>query len=279
MPAAAYGVLGLAVGSFLNVCIYRIPRGESVVLPRSHCPQCGKAIRPYDNIPVLSYLLLGGRCRFCRAAISPQYPLVEILTGLAFYACAATWYFTPPTYVNSLLAALVLALMFIDYHHQILPNVLTLRGAVAGVLLSPFQQEAFYADSLTYGAATAFLPNSPHTLLPWAGSMIGAVIGGGVLWAVGAAYKLVRGRQGLGLGDVKMMAMVGAFLGWRMAILTVFAGSALGSIIGIFLVIFHGRTLQTKLAFGTFLGAATLLSLFAGLDFTAWYASRTEMIP
>ena len=126
-----WAACGLVIGSFLNVCIYRLPRHESIVFPGSHCPNCGKPVKPYDNIPVLSYLLLLGRCRFCRKPISLQYPVVELLSGLAFYACAAQWGSTSPAFVNSLFLAVILVLIFTDYHHQILPNVLTLPGVVA----------------------------------------------------------------------------------------------------------------------------------------------------
>ena len=132
-----YTLFGLIIGSFLNVCIYRIPLGKSIVFPGSSCPSCSKPIRFYDNIPVLSYLLLRGKCRACGAPISFQYPLVELLTGLAFFACAKAWHFESPTYVNSLFLSVLIILVFTDYHHRILPNVLTLPGTIAGILLSP----------------------------------------------------------------------------------------------------------------------------------------------
>lgn len=267
-----YFAFGLIVGSFLNVCIYRIPRGESVVLPRSHCPRCSAGIRPYDNVPLLSYLLLRGRCRSCGEPISLQYPAVELVTGLLFYACAAQWAFTPPTFVNSLFLALLVALVFVDYQHQILPNVVTIPGTIAGILLSPFQAEGAYHDILTVAAASALRPDGFENLLPWVGSVLGALIGGGILFVVGFAYKLVRKRHGLGMGDVKMMAMVGAFLGWRSALLTIFAASLAGSIIGLFLVLFQGKSLQHKLAFGTFLGIGAAAVLFFGASILGWYA-------
>lgn len=273
--ASLYGIFGLAVGSFLNVCIYRIPRDESVAFPRSHCPHCSKSIRPYDNIPLISYLILAGKCRFCQQPISFQYPAVELLTGLAFFACAMAWRFTSPTYVNSLLTAIILTLMFIDYQHQVLPNRITLPGTAAGILLSSLQLQSYYLDEMTYRIAGILLPSKPEVMLPWVGALTGALLGGGLLWLVGSLYQLLRKRQGLGMGDIKMMAMVGAFLGWRLALMTIFLGSALGSIVGIFLILFRGRTLQTKLAFGTFLGAATLLALFRGLDLLSWYAAQT----
>jgi leader peptidase (prepilin peptidase)/N-methyltransferase len=268
-----WAAFGLVIGSFVNVCIYRLPRHESIIFPRSHCPRCGKAVRPYDNIPVLSFLWLRGKCRFCRQPISLQYPLVELLAALAFYASAAEWSFTPPAFVNSLFLSVILILVFIDYHHQILPNILTLPGVAAGIVLSPLQAQGFFHDTVSYDLAS--LVSSAHTdaVLPWAGSVLGALVGGGILLMVATAYQALRKRQGLGMGDVKMVAMVGAFAGWRLAILTIFIGSLLGSIAGICLVLFGGRTLQSKLAFGTFLGAASVIALFFGPAILQWYTS------
>jgi len=266
-----YTLCGLIIGSFLNVCIYRIPRRESIAFPGSHCPGCDRPIRPIDNIPVLSYLLLRGRCHSCGMRISLQYPIVEILAGLAFYSCALRWSFTAPTFVNSIFIAVVIVLFFTDYWHQTLPNVLTLPGIVAGVILSPFQDPAFYSDGATYYLAGIFAPSNPGKALPWTGSLWGALVGSGILFAVAWIYQAFRKKQGLGMGDVKMMAFVGAFLGWRLAFLTIFAGSLLGSVLGIFLVMFRGKNMQAKLAFGTFLGFSAVASLFFGLRLLEWY--------
>jgi leader peptidase (prepilin peptidase)/N-methyltransferase len=198
---------------------------------------------------------------------------VELLTGLLFYACAAVWSFTPPTFVYSLFLALLVILVFVDYQHQILPNVVTIPGTVAGILLSPFQAEGAYRDVLTVASASALQPDGYENLLPWIGSTLGALIGGGILLVVGSAYRLVRKRHGLGMGDVKMMAMVGAFLGWRSALLTIFAASLAGSIIGLFLILFQGKSLQHKLAFGTFLGIGAAAVLFFGASILGWYTS------
>jgi leader peptidase (prepilin peptidase)/N-methyltransferase len=265
----AYLALGLIIGSFLNVCIYRIPRRESIVFPGSHCPRCGKSIRPYDNVPVLAYLWLGGKCRFCRMPISRQYPVVELLGGVSFLSCALRWDFAPATYLNSAFMAAVIVLAFIDYHHQILPNRITIPGTILGIALSPLQVPDYFEDPLSLAAAALF-PADPAVSLPWIGSLVGAAIGGGSLLAVSCTYQLIRRRQGMGMGDVKMMAMVGAFLGWRLAFLTIFAGSVVGSLVGVFLVFFRGRTLQTKLAFGTFLGAGAVFALFFGISFLEW---------
>jgi leader peptidase (prepilin peptidase) / N-methyltransferase len=267
----AYAVFGLIIGSFLNVCIYRIPLGKSIVFPGSGCPHCRQSIRFYDNIPVLSYLLLRGKCRFCKEPISIQYPIVELLTALAFYACARIWEFGSPTFVNSLFLSVIIILIFTDYHHQILPDILTIPGIVAGILLSTFQKHEFYYDQLSMRLASLLFPAHAQTALPWIGSVIGAIIAGGVLFVVSIVYELVRKKQGLGFGDVKMMAMVGAFLGWPLAWLTIFAGSFLGSLVGILGMIFRNMNLQTKLAFGVFLGLGTAFSLFKGPSFLHWY--------
>jgi leader peptidase (prepilin peptidase) / N-methyltransferase len=266
-----YGIFGLVIGSFLNVCIYRLPRGESIAFPGSHCPNCGKAIAPYDNIPVLSFLWLLGKCRHCGTPISAQYPLVELLTGSAFYFSALKWSFTPPTFINSLFLSALIVLFLIDLYHQILPNVITLPGILIGILLSPFQFQDYYLDSISLRLAALLTPGSITTILPWIGSLLGALVGGGLLFLVGFVFQLVRGKQGLGMGDVKMMAMVGAFLGWRLALLTIFAGSLLGSLLGVFLIFFSGKNLQTKLAFGTFLSLGATAALFWGLPLIQWY--------
>jgi leader peptidase (prepilin peptidase)/N-methyltransferase len=271
LEALVYALLGLVIGSFLNVCIFRIPLGKSIVFPRSSCPHCGTPIRPRDNVPILSFLFLRGKCRSCGKPISIQYPLVELLTGLAFYCCERVWQLTPPTYVNSLFLSLVIVLVFTDYHHRILPNKLTLPGAVAGILLSPFQTPAVYTDALALNAAFLVGFKDALLVLPWIGSLLGAIVGGGLLLGVGFAYEKIRKRQGLGMGDVKMMAMVGAFLGWRLALLTIFAGSLIGTLVGVFLVLFRSMNLQTKLAFGVFLGTGSAISLFYGLSFLRWY--------
>jgi len=268
-----YTLLGLIIGSFLNVCIYRIPLEKSIVRPGSSCPQCGNPIKPWDNIPVISWLILRGKCRFCKTPISIQYPFVELLTGLAFFASAQVWGFNPPTFVNSLFLAIVIVLVFTDYHHQILPNVLTKPGAVAGILLSPFQAPVFYESALEKKTALLLGLNEAPLAIPLLGSVIGAVVGGGLFYLVAFTYKTLRHRDGLGMGDVKMMMMVGAFLGYRLIFVTIFAGSLLGCIVVIPMLL-AGKTnniMQAKLAFGVFLGIAAAAALFWGIPFLDWY--------
>ena len=266
-----YTLFGLVIGSFLNVCIYRIPLRKSVISPGSRCTQCGNPIKPYDNIPIISWLVLRGKCRFCKTPISIQYPFVEFLTGLAFFASARVWAFNAPTFVNSLFLAIIIVLIFTDYHHMILPNVLTIPGTIAGILLCPFQAFPVYFGILEVNAASLLGLQDLSFALPWIGSVIGALFGGGFLYLVAFAYRLLRHRDGLGMGDVKMMMMVGAFLGFRLAILTIFAGTMLTLIIALPLQLMGKVSLQTKLAFGVFLGIAAAAALFWGLSFLAWY--------
>ncbi len=271
IEAIIYGLFGLIIGSFLNVCIYRLPRDLSIVFPGSGCPYCKTPIRFYDNIPIFSYLFLGGKCRSCKKPISIQYPFVELLSGLAFFACALKWGVSSATLVNTLFLSLTIILIFIDYHHQILPNAITIPGVIAGILLSYFQTQDVYGDALTFRIASIFGLENLQYAFPWAGSILGAVVGGGLLFIVGIGYFKLRKIQGLGMGDVKMMAMVGAFLGWRLALITLFAGSLLGTLIGLGLMLFGKANMRTKLAFGVFLGIGSAFSLFLGLPLLRWY--------
>ncbi len=247
-PVLAFS-LGLIFGSFLNVIIHRLPLRQSVVFPPSRCPACKEAIRAYDNIPVLSYLLLRGRCRRCRVFISPRYPLVEFLMGCGSLAAFARQGFALEYGVEFAFIAAMLALVFIDYDHRILPNVITLPGTVIGLLLA--------------------WPRPGITLVA---SVSGAALGAGLLYLVAEVYFRVRKIEGMGIGDVKMMAMVGAFLGWKGVLLTLFLGSFVGSLVGLALMMVQGKDLKTELPFGTFLGVAAAATLFAGPFIIEWYS-------
>lgn len=212
--------LGAVVGSFANVCIHRLPRGESVVSPPSHCPSCGGRIAPWDNVPVVSWLLLRGRCRSCRAPISPRYPLVEAATALLFLVSALIWGPSLDALRGALLAAACVLLVGTDLEDRILPDEVTLGGLVLALLLAA-------GDDLVRGTGGSFV--SGRT----ADALLGAALGAGFLLAVRAAYSRLRGVEGLGLGDVKMIAMVGAFTGVAGVLLTIFAGSLLGSLVGL----------------------------------------------
>ncbi len=271
LESFAYALLGLIIGSFLNVCIHRIPLEKSIVSPGSSCPHCGISIGFLDNIPILSFLLLRGKCRACGQRISIQYPIVELFSALAFFECARMWMFAPPTYVNSLFLAIIIILVFTDYNHRILPNTITLPGIVAGFLLSPFQIPEVYSDLFSWKVISMLGFENSSNVEPWIGAIMGAIIGGGLLYLVAFAYEIVRRRQGLGMGDVKMMAMVGAFIGWRLALLTIFVGSLLGTFVGISLILLRKIDTQGKLAFGVFLGIGSALCLFYGFPIVRWY--------
>jgi leader peptidase (prepilin peptidase)/N-methyltransferase len=240
--------LGLVVGSFLNVCIHRLPLRESVIWPSSRCPHCRADLKAYDNIPVVSYLLLRGRCRSCGMPISMQYPIVELLTGLLFLA--AFILFEPPLLYQRLLFACAMVVLFvIDLEHRILPDVITLPGIILGVLFS------------------FFLPPG------WLDSLIGLVLGGGSLWLMGEIYFRLRHEEGMGFGDVKMLAMIGAFLGWKLMLLTLVLSSFIGSIVGVAMIVLKRGDMKYALPFGTFLAVGALVSAVAGDHIVTWYAS------
>jgi leader peptidase (prepilin peptidase)/N-methyltransferase len=252
---AAYG---LVIGSFLNVVIHRLPREQSLVRPRSRCPACGAAIAWYDNVPVLSYLVLGGRCRSCRAPISPRYPLVEAAAAGLLVAVAARFGLTVAGVTASLFVLLLLALALIDLEHHLLLDVLTLPGLAAGVLLAPLG-----GSLLGPLGGTVFTASGPAASAV-ASSLLGAAVGALVPYLVIVAYRLIRGGEGMGLGDVKFLAMIGAFLGWKGALLTIGLGSLFGAVVGVALVAAGRGRRDTELPFGTFLALGALVALFAG---------------
>jgi leader peptidase (prepilin peptidase)/N-methyltransferase len=264
-------LLGLLIGSFLNVCILRIPREESIVLPPSHCTSCGASIKPYDNIPVLSWLVLRGRCRKCKAKISPQYPAVELLTGLLFVACYLMFGLSFEALKWAVFAAILAVLTVTDLRERILPDVVNFTGLGLGLLLSLFTPPV---DGTAGWLAGRFLDLSlPLPALSLADALIGAAAASGLLWFVAEGYFRLRGREGMGLGDVKMMAMAGAFLGLQRAMLTILLGSLLGSLIGSAVIAFRHKGRDFELPFGTFLGAGAILVVFFGSVTLDWYRS------
>jgi leader peptidase (prepilin peptidase)/N-methyltransferase len=264
-------LFGLVIGSFLNVCILRIPEGKSIVLPASSCPKCGKAIAPYDNIPVLSWLILGGKCRNCRTKISTMYPAVELLTGLLFLACYFAFGLTLASLKWAIFAALLVVLAITDLRERILPDAVNFFGLGAGLLLSffikPLDGTALWIVSRWFD----YPP--PQPVLSFLDAILGAAAGSGLLWVVAEGYFRLRGREGMGLGDVKMMAAVGAFLGLKRTLITVLAGSLLGSVIGIILIAVSKKGRDYELPFGTFLAAGALLVIFFGTPALRWYQS------
>jgi leader peptidase (prepilin peptidase)/N-methyltransferase len=242
-------LLGLVVGSFANVCIHRLPGGASVVSPPSRCPACAARVRPWDNVPVLSYLALRGRCRSCRARISPRYPLVELANGLLYFALASTVGPSPRTVVWMAFVTALLILVFIDLEHHLLPDVITLPGIVVGL-------------------AASFLPGSRVSPL---GSAAAAAFGYLAFLTVATLYRRLRGVDGLGEGDWKLSAMLGAFLGWEPLLLTIFFAALSGTLVGLALMLSRGRTLKHALPLGTFLGLSAIAVLFAGDPLLSWY--------
>ena len=235
----ALGLFGLVVGSFLNVCIYRLPRDESVAWPGSRCTSCGRPLAWFENIPVLSWAVLRGRCRTCRARVSAQYPLVELVTALLFVGAYFAWGWTPLLAVRLVFVSGLIVLFAIDLEHQILPNVITLPGIVIGVL-----------------ASLALPPG-------WRSSLIGLSVGGLFPFVVAELYSRVRGREGMGMGDFKMLAMVGAFLGWPLVWLTLILACVLGVVVGgAALLVARRGVWATRLPFGTFIAVAALICAF-----------------
>lgn len=241
-------ILGAVVGSFLNVCICRLPRDESIVSPPSHCPNCSCGIRWYDNIPLISYLLLRGKCRGCGTRISPQYPLVELLNGLLTLALFLRFGPTFSFLVLFLFCSALVVITFIDLEHQIIPDEISLPGILLGFLFS------------------FFMPG--HT---WLNSVIGILLGGGSLLLVASGYHWLTGKEGMGGGDIKLLAMMGAFLGWKAIPFIIFASSLVGSVIGISLMLIKKKDSKLAIPFGPYLAFAAILYIFYGRPLIHWY--------
>ncbi len=247
-------VFGAVVGSFLNVCIHRLPHAMSVVLPASHCPACQTPLRAFDNIPLFSFIALRGRCRYCNVQISWRYPLVEGLNGLAYVFAVVKFGLEPATLAYALLLSTLIVVTFIDLDHQIIPNEITFPGMPLGLI-----------------AAATVLP------IGWLDSLIGLLCGGGVLFFVVWISPYIFGREGMGMGDVKLLAMLGAFLGWKATLLTLLLGSFSGAVVG-------GGLMATKLIkrsepipFGPFLALGAVLALFFGDSLIEWYSGFFEL--
>ena len=297
--SSAIFFFGLAFGSFLNVCIYRLPLGLSVVTPRSACPKCKQPIAFYDNVPVLSWLILRGRCRHCKTGISARYILIELLTGSLFLACY--WYFglSLATLKYCTFAFLLLGLIFTDAETKLLPDKLTLPGLALGILFSFIVPVNDLASQ--FGPGLVNLPLGGEFLsriLSLLDSLLGAAVGAAFIYGAGAIYLRWRGAEGMGFGDVKLMAMVGAFLGIKLTVFTIFTASIVGSVFGLttVLVVWLKRTRRFmrqltnaqaarrrawqsaqmvyrfyQMPFGVFLGSMALLAFFFGNQFLRWY--------
>jgi len=234
------------IGSFLNVCIYRLPLEQSIVTPRSHCPSCKKTIPWYDNIPLVSYVLLGGRCRSCKAKISFNYFLVELLTAAVLVVLFATFKLTPLFFIYSFFACGLIVVTLVDFKHQIIPDEISIPGIIIGFILSVVYPKLHAAGSLVPSLVD---------------SAMGILVGGGTLFLLGIAGEKIFKKEAMGFGDVKLLAMIGAFLGWKLVLITIFLSSILGTIVGIILKV---TTKQEYIAYGPFLAMAAVLSIFWG---------------
>ncbi|MCZ6490480.1 MAG: prepilin peptidase [Acidobacteria bacterium] len=268
IPAFLF-LFGLTIGSFLNVCIHRLPRGESIVSPRSRCPACNHPIAAYDNIPLFSYLLLQGRCRYCRVRISPLYFFVELATGLLFLFLFSIFGPTVLFAKYLVLGVLLLVLVVTDWQERLLPDLITFPGMALGL---------FFSQMVPVGDGSGFflarLAGMEQIRMMHASSLdsvLGAALGGGSLYLLGEVYFRLRHQEGMGLGDVKMMAMVGFFLGPRLTMLTILLGSVSGAILGLVFIVGFRKGTAYELPFGTFLGIAALVSAVWGKQILFWY--------
>ena len=241
-------IFGALIGSFLNVCIFRLPKEESIIWPGSYCPHCKNPIKFYDNIPLISYLVLRGRCRSCKGSISLQYPAVEGITALSSLFLFIRFGLSLSFLIYFAFVAGLIVITVIDLFHQIIPDLISLPGIAMGLLLSLIN------------------PN-----ITFSNSMIGVLIGGGSLFAVATVYHWLFKRVGMGGGDVKLLAMIGAFLGWKAVILTIFLSSLIGSLVGIIVMVSKGRDFRYAIPFGPFLSLGAVFSLFYGQEIISWY--------
>jgi leader peptidase (prepilin peptidase)/N-methyltransferase len=242
-------LFGAIIGSFLNVCIHRLPLRESLLWPRSRCPQCAKTIAWYDNLPILSYFWLRGRCRACRRRISWRYPLVEALNAAGYGLIIWRFGFSASALVYLLLWSSLIVISFIDLDHMIIPDRITLPGIALGLV-----------------AGTLLLPR-------WWDSVLGLLVGGGILYFMAWISPYLFGKEGMGGGDIKLLAMIGAFLGWKPAILTIFFGGLLGAVVGVTLMGVRVITREAYLPFGPFLSLGAVVAILYGQEILTWYGS------
>jgi len=241
-------VLSLLSGSFLNVCIYRIPRKKSIVLPRSHCTQCQKTLGVFDLIPIVSYLFLKGKCRFCKHSISFVYPLVEALTSLGSVLLFLKFSLSPLFFFYTFIFYILITITFIDLKHFIIPDAITLPSLFLGFLLS------FFGFSIT-----------------WGDSLLGIFLGGGILYGMGTLYYIFTQKEGMGGGDIKLMAMLGAFLGSKAVFFIILASSILGSVGGLVMLLMTRQSKDTPIPFGPYIALSSLIYIFYGDALLTWY--------
>lgn len=254
-PIVATGcIFGLIIGSFLNVVIVRLPRDQSIVSPRSRCPLCSADIAWYDNLPIISYLLLRGKCRSCGAPVSPRYPLVEAMTSALFGYAVFHFGLTIDLAAALVLLPALVAIAFIDLDHRIIPNEISIPGIPVGFILGALRASVGPLDA-----------------------GLGVLLGGGALFAVAWGYEKIRKREGMGMGDVKLLAMIGAFTGWQGVLVTLITGSFVGSAVGLALMIRKRESLQSAIPFGPFLAMGAVFHLFWGQELLRWYLQTTRL--
>jgi leader peptidase (prepilin peptidase)/N-methyltransferase len=268
IPALAFAY-GAVIGSFLNVCILRLPAGESVVRPRSRCPRCGSGIRPYDNIPILSWLILRGRCRNCAEPISPMYPIIELVTGVLFWIAAARYGLSWQTGKMAVFSAILVVLVVTDWRERMLPDKINFPGIVIGLAFSLVVPVRDGMSSLLAGMAG--LAPLPGMLASFLDAVLGGLVGAGLLYGVGELYYHLRKQEGMGFGDVKMMAMAGTFLGLQLTLFTIFFASIIGAISGGLFMLAFRKQANYELPFGVFLGVAAWIASLWGTRMVIWY--------
>jgi len=246
-------LFGLCIGSFLNVCIYRMGREQSVVQPASHCPQCQKPIRWFDNIPLIGYLILRGRCRDCGAGISFRYFFVELLTGTLFTVLFFRFGIGPLFFIYAALTAGLIVTTFVDFDFRIIPDEISLGGIVVGLIVSAVYPQLHQAASLPAGVLR---------------SLLGILVGGGILWVLGIVGDFLFKKESMGGGDIKLLAMIGAFLGWKVALLALPLASVMGAVVGVIAKI---RTKESEIAFGPYLAIGALVGLFWSEEIIAYF--------
>jgi leader peptidase (prepilin peptidase)/N-methyltransferase len=263
-------LFGLALGSFLNVCIYRIPLNKSIVYPPSSCPQCGERIRFYDNIPLISYIILLGRCRKCGKLISIGYPLVELIMGLLSLSLFVKYKLSHQYFLFLIFSASLIVISFIDLRHQIIPDIISLPGIVLGLLIS-----LIFKDIICYTLTISFKDHLLISLifrdLTWYDSLIGVIVGGGILYLVAYLYEMFTGIEAMGGGDIKLLAMIGAWMGWLPLPFIIMISSLMGAVIGGLSLLFTRQGLRAKIPFGPFLTFGALVYLFFGNELVLWY--------
>ncbi len=241
-------ILGLIVGSFSNVCIYRIPKNESIVYPASHCPKCRSKIKPVDNIPLLSYILLKGRCRNCKSKISIQYPIVEFLSGLIYLIIYLNYGLSIQSLIYIILSSALIIIAFIDLNEQIVPWVISLPGIILGFILS------FFVPYISF-----------------VNSALGVVVGGGIILSIRLAGSVIFKKEAMGMGDIELAAMIGAFLGWRYITISLFLGFFLGALAGIILIMSKIKSREDAVPFGPFIVLGSFITLLWGEKIISWY--------